>query len=292
MQTQSTKKTLFQLNLALLFTASFLLALFVLAVRGNTSFDRLAAAGPLLNVASIAGYLAALSFIVTGGGTLFDSLAAAGTLLIVASIAGNLAALSFIVTGGLIAVRVALQPGGWGRKLLYVLPLVCVGLLLVGVVLQVAGIGTLGGFTMGWLIVSALLSLVLVLIAVARVSLDAWSLKAAMTAVTGGLSLLTLLALIVGAGIFFISPPGAKGAAGQAGLSLVTRQLLIISLYLMIFGALAWVTIARAWRALRGMSGEPVAAASPPARIDYRRETSRALISCAGLAVVAGLAIQ
>jgi mono/diheme cytochrome c family protein len=283
------KKTQSQLRLALFFTALALLALVALAVRASNSFDRLAAAGPLFDVGSLPSYLAALSAIVAGGG-LYGGLAAASPLRSVASIVGYLATLSFLVTGGFIAVRAALQPGGWGGKLLHVLPFFCVGLLLAGVILQVAGLGTLGGFTMGWLIVSALLSLLAVLVALARVSLDAGSLKAAIGALTVGLGLLTLLVIIIGAGTLRLvfNPPSATGTAVQAAQSSMTLQFQIIGVCLLILGVLAWVTTVRAWRALRGTSAE----ASPPAPLDYRREAGRALICCAGLALVAGLAIQ
>src|SRR5689334_12601484 len=54
----------------------------------------------------------------------------------ITQIAANVAVVGFLVTGAIVAVAAALQPGGWGRKILYVIPAVLLGVALVGLILN------------------------------------------------------------------------------------------------------------------------------------------------------------
>jgi mono/diheme cytochrome c family protein len=162
-------------------------------------------------------FLLVLAAMTAAGGFLFGRVVSLRTLRTVAQITGGLAALGYFVTAGMLAVRATLLPASWGRKLLYVLPLWCLGLLLVGVVLLFAGIGTVSSFTVTWVALSAVLSLVATLILAARVSLDGRSLKTASTAMTvaGGLGLLAWVAMASAVVILFVSPPTFGGPGGR-----------------------------------------------------------------------------
>lgn len=154
------------------------------------------------------------------------------TVSSIAHIAALLAGIGFLVTSAIVVVPTALQPAGWGRKLLYVLPAYFLGLMLVGVLLNVSSIGTVGTvvgepgpggitFAIGWLFVSAVLASIAVVIAAWRMNLGANILKLAMQAlsVTGVLSLVATVAMLISVGIVATNQPtfpnfGPNGPGG------------------------------------------------------------------------------
>nr|HRC78061.1 hypothetical protein [Kouleothrix sp.] len=91
-----------------------------------------------------------------------------------AVVAAGLAALGIFAAAALIAVAAALRPAAsrW-RKLLLVLPAYLLGFTLVGVLLLIAQIGTIGGFTVIWLGAGGMLSILAMFVAIFRLPLSA-----------------------------------------------------------------------------------------------------------------------
>lgn len=184
------KRNQLQLTLALLFTALFL------------------------------GVLTALSGL---GGFLFGNSGAVQALSLVARIAAGLAGLGFLVAAILIVLDAALRPTTRWRKFLYVLPTFFLGIFLAGVLLQVARIGTTGPFAMAWVALGSVLAIVALLATTLLFDLSAPTLKRTATTlgVTGGLSALAGLAMIVVVVLALVTPrtrgnfdPNAQGGQG------------------------------------------------------------------------------
>ena len=185
------------------------------------------------------GVLTLLAFFVTtllSGpvGFLFSNAAGFASSRNVAQIAVLLAGAGLLVAAAVVAVPTALQPAGWGRKLVYVLPLYLLGLTLIGILLSFAGIGTIGevipnlmGFTLAtlWTSVGAILGTIGVAGAVNRVKLSDNVLRTAMLAlaVTAIPVLVAALAMLVSVVIVSTTTPrlpnfgGPGGAAGGPG---------------------------------------------------------------------------
>jgi hypothetical protein len=151
-----------------------------------------------LTIALLFTALAVFTFFITGLlslpiGFLYRDAAGLGTARSIAQFGAVLAAVGLVIASALVAIEVALRPGGWGRKLLYVLPIFLLGLTVIGGLLNVAGIGTTGSLRVGlgiglmnlsslWLAFSGVLALIAVVIAAARMPLSDVTLRRAMTA--------------------------------------------------------------------------------------------------------------
>jgi len=154
----------------------------------------------------------------------------------VALYAGVLAAACVFVAGAFVAVTVALRPGGWARKALYVLPAWVLGYMFVGFLLAVFRIGRVGrlpldlgigkiDLVMTWLTLGAVAGTIAVVTAVARVDLDAKVRNRALktvglAAVPTGIAWLGLLATIVIAATTqpSLGGPGVTAGPGQAAM--------------------------------------------------------------------------
>jgi hypothetical protein len=243
-----------------------------------------------------------------------------GAARTVAQIAAGLAAAGFFVAAAIVAIATALRPASRWRKLLYVLPAYLLVFTLAGVLLYLLGIGTVGAFTTIWIAAGGLLGMIAVVIATARMPLSAQTAKRAITTlgISGALSALAWLAMVTSLAIVLTSQPsaatggqnglpGASGAqavptaaagdpaTGQAqqepgpgggGRQSSTTLLLIGVALITVFGVIAWVSIARGWRA----ASEPSDPAQAAARVDYRHEAGRAVFSGIAITIV-GLAV-
>ena len=153
-------------------------------------------------------------------------------------IAAWLAAAGLLVAAAIVAVQVALQPVGWLRKLLYVVPLCLLIFLVIGVISGLLGIGTIGALLISplvgpltlanaWLIVAAPLTILAVVLAAATISLQPGAYRAVMTAagIASVLGLLVWLGLIMTLVIVLTNQPstgfpgGPGGAPGGQGAS-------------------------------------------------------------------------
>jgi hypothetical protein len=233
----------------------------------------------------------------------------------VAQIAAGLAAVGLFASLAIVAVAAALQPASRRRKLLYVLPLYGLGLALVGVLLYLFGIGTVGIFTTAWIGLGALLGLVGVIVAAARMPLGERAARQAITAtrLAGALGLLAGLCMIGAFAIVLTSTPSAApagqngaqqapgelaqgggqegpgepgGPSGPGGRSVSTAPLLVGAALTALFAGLALASSARGARALC----ETPAADGPALRPNLRYEAGRALFSCIAISIV-GLAL-
>lgn len=286
-----------RLNLALLFTA-----LFLFAFGATTVVSRFA-------LGNAAGFSALLRN--------------------VAQIVALLAAVAFVVSTAIVAIRAALQPGDWKRKLLYVLPAYFLGFTFAGVILALLGIGTTGPFITTWLAVGGVLSLVTLFMAVGRMNLGAQTLSRAMKGlgIAAGLSLIAWLGLVISIVIALMNParplPGgpaeAQGVATPAGSTIQSapavsgtlttpgepagqegpgrrapsRAPVLIGGGLMtLFAALELFSIVRGWRLVQTTAAEPSASTSPATRLDYGREAGRAVLIGLTITLIALIIIQ
>src|SRR5262249_12354917 len=153
-------------------------------------------------------------------------------------------------------------------------PAFCLGLLVAGIGLQVVGIGTLGGFAMGWLEISAILAIVAAVIAAAVTPLERAALRLAAPALAlgGGFSLLAWLGLLIPFVLYLQSPagnrpggggpggggPGPGGPGGPGGFLIPlpifsgrgTQPLILNVVLLTVFGLIAWVATGMVLRAM------------------------------------------
>lgn len=168
--------------------------------------------GLLLAVLSLVAFLGT-TVVSMPVGFLYRNAAGLSAARTTAQIAAGVAALGLLVTMFIVAVPTALQPASRARKLLYILPAYLLGLLLVGVLLFILGIGTTGPFAIAWTGLSALLSLIAVLIAAARMALGEGILKAALIAlgITAAPSVVAWLGVVVTIAIVLTNQPSAGG---------------------------------------------------------------------------------
>lgn len=154
------------------------------------------------------------------------------TVSSIAQIAAVLAGIGFLVTSAFVVIPTALKPASWGRKLLYVLPAYLLGVLGVGVLMNLFGIGTVGmlqgvpllsefSYATGWLAVSAVLATIGIVIAAWRAQLPGQIVKLAMQSlsVTGILSLVATVAMLISVFIVATNQPtfpnfGPNGPGG------------------------------------------------------------------------------
>ncbi len=179
-----------------------------------------------LTLAFLLTALFLLAFVVTrvSGGFVLARVANISLLRTVAQTAGILAAAGFFVAALIVAVPAALQPANWPRKLLYILPAYCIGFTLVGVILALLGIGTVGAFIAVWLAAGALLSIIAVPVAVSRMDLGVRPLRAALATlgVSGILSGIAWVAMVIAIVMVVRNPPtfgsfGPRGPRAEGG---------------------------------------------------------------------------
>lgn len=243
--------------------------------------------------------LLALSAI--GGFALRNSIAR--LLVTVARITGGLAALGWLTAAVVIGWQAALQPAGRWQKFLTILPLYSLGLLLVGILLNLAGIGTVGNFAVAWTALSGLATIISLLLAAARLDLSAQTLRRATLslAAAGGLGVVAWLtmvsAVVIGllnpvtgnangaGGGNFGGPDGGPGGPGPGGRGFSNLPLIIGAVVMTIFAALAFFMIWQLWRG-RGQT------ATEPAGTGALAGLQPAVITAAILTVVLLLASQ
>lgn len=166
---------------------------------------------------------------------MYRDVASIGTARTVANYAAVLGAACLFVAGLIVAIPVALRPGGWGHKLLYVLPIVLLAGTLLAFLVNKAGIGVTARLSIpafGMLNLSTtlvtfgcLVAVIAVSIATARVALAGGTLQRmgkalTITAIPTGVAWLALVASLAlmattpvpAAG----GPPGAGAAGGPA----------------------------------------------------------------------------
>ena len=142
----------------------------------------------------------------------------------VAQIAALLATVCVFITGFIVAISAALRPTSRLRKLLYVIPALLLLFTLVGIISAQIGVGTVGtllniqgvgvvNLATAWLAVGAVLSIVAVGIASARVKLGRGTLRSAvtMTGIGGLLTLVATVAMISSVAIVSASEPSGFG---------------------------------------------------------------------------------
>lgn len=239
-----------------------------------------------------------------------------GATRTIAQIAAGLAAVGFFVAAAIIAIPLALRPASRWRKLLYVLPAYMLGFTLIGLVLFLLQIGTVGPFATAWLGAGGLLSMIAIIIAVARVPLAAQTTRRALTAlgITGALGALTALGMLASLVIVLTSQPSAGGGfpeapggaarptattaapaaapeareqpgPGRGGPQASTTPLIIGVALMALFGAAELASVARGRRASAAID---VAPSATPA--NWRHEAGQALFSCVAITIV-GLAV-
>ena len=162
-------------------------------------------------------------------GFLFRNAPGLQTVRNVTQIAALLAAACLFVAASIVAIPAALQPARWSRKLLDVLPVYSLGFTLVGVILSILSIGTVGtvfnlgmvrfSFATAWLTVGAVLSAVAVTIAAARMHLGERILRVAMTtlSIASVPSLITWLGMAISLFIVLTSEPSLRPTGGPGG---------------------------------------------------------------------------
>jgi hypothetical protein len=265
-----------------------------------------------------------------------------------------LATAGLLVAAAIIAVQAALQPVGWLRKLLYVVPLCLLIFLVIGVMSGLLGIGAVGAlmispivgpltFANAWLIVAAPLTVLAVILAAATVRMRPGAHRAAMTAagIAAVLGLLVWLGLIMTLVIVLTSQPstgfaggpggapggqgalpsrpgavagapggqsapatpgrpgqgnrqpeGPGGPSGPISAASAVRTLVIGSVLMTIFQALALWSVIRGWRALRSEAPDATGQVSQSAPPKYGREAGRAVIACLAVGVIVLVAAQ
>jgi cytochrome c551/c552 len=215
--------------------------------------------------------------------------------------AAGLAGLAVLAAAAVVGVAAALRPAGRWRKLLYVLPAYLLGFTLVGALLAALRIGTTGNFTVAWIAVGVLASIVATIVALLRLPLGERALRRALLALraAGWLSALAWLGVLATIAIVLTSAPrpAAGGFGGESGFDQgppgqgqrggSTTPLLIGGALLTLFGALELIAIRRAGRA-----AAEGAAAEAPAPAGVGREAGQAVFSAAAITIVALAAAQ
>lgn len=269
----------------------------------------------LLSLALLVLAFSGTNFITAPIWVVFQKAAGLETAKTVSEIAALVATACLFVTAVLIAIPTALQPGGWLRKSLNVLPAYLLGLTFAAVIANLLGIATLGSIfsaqgpmkvslATALLGVSAVSSTIAVVIAAARANLGNKILRAA-TMVTGiALVPSLILCLAVLGSINIVStnqsgqppvggpptPPIGPGNAG--GLGDLVTQFEIGGGLMMAFAVIALVSFGLGLHASRGSAATTSAAIAPATRIDFRREAMRAIVSGGVVTVVIFVAIQ
>jgi len=248
-------------------------------------------------------------------GFVFRRAAGLQTAQTIAQIAACATSACLFIAAVLIAIPTALQPAGWLRKAIHVLPAFLLGLTIAAVIANFLGIATLGSLTSAsspvkvslataWLGVSAALSTLAVAMAAARANLSSRILKAA--TMTAGIALVPglILCLAMLGSIALITtnqsspssaggpPAPPPGPGGPGGLTDLVAQFQTGGGLMTVFAVIALVSGWMAVRAWRGPASTTNAAAALAAPLDYRREITRALIGGVAISVVLFLAIQ
>lgn len=221
----------------------------------------------LLSLALLVLAFSGTNFITAPIWVVFQQAAGLETAKTVAEIAALVATACLFVTAVLLAIPTALQPGGWLRKSLDVLPAYLLGLTFAAVIANFLGIATLGS----------------ILNAASPIKLSL------ATAWLGVSAVLSIIAVVITTNQSSLLSNGGTGDAG--GVADLVTQFDIGGGLMTAFAVIALVSFGLGLRAWRGTPATANAAV-PVARIDYRREAMRALVSCAGITVVAFAAIQ
>lgn len=250
---------------------------------------------------------------------LYRNAPALSTAITVGQMAAGLAGICVFVGAAILAVSTALQPSGWARKWLYVLPALSLGFLLVGVILYLMGVGTGSIFTPAWLVLGILFSTVTVAIAAARTNLGARATRAAMLMLGAAIipsaiawaavawSIFTVMTSqptlplfrgpeipegqrvegpLPGPGAFEPRPPREPGRFG--GPMVAVSALQIGGGVMTVLLLAAGISAVSGWRAWRGATFTTSGAAPLP----YRQEGMRALGSGAILALAGFVVMQ
>ncbi len=145
----------------------------------------------------------------------------------VAQAAALLAVAGLFLSGFFIAVPAALQPASWLRKVLYILPLYLLSFTLVGIIATRLGVGTVGillnvtgvgpvTLATAWLAVGAVLAVLAVGIASARVHLRGRVVRAAgiVASAASALSMIAAVAMFASIVIISTNEPASFGFRG------------------------------------------------------------------------------
>ena len=262
-------------------------------------------------------FLLAFVGITVIGGFVLGRAASLRPLRTGAMVAGGLAALIFLISAGAIAINAALQPSSWGRKFLFVLPAYFLGFTLTGVILFLAGIGTVGPFLVIWLAAGSLLTIITTCVAIGRMKLSTGALRLALNglSITSILSVIAWAAMVIAIGMVLLNPtlvragnrnrPENATAAGAATTTAAqprqgggeqrrpggpggsTTPLAIGGGLLTVFLALELFGVTRARRGPTALAADTNAAPLTLSPAHYGGETGRAILSCLAITVVA-----
>jgi hypothetical protein len=237
----------------------------------------------------------------------FRRAAGLGTIRSIAQVAAALIVILVFAAAVTIAMPVALDSAGRFRKWLSILPAYLLASTLAAMVANLLGLATLGSLldmqsavkislATAWLGVSAILSIIAVVIAAVRANLGNRVLKIAMTlagvAVVPGvvLGVAMLAAINIVMTNQNIQPPVGGGPAGPEGLAGLVTPFEVGGGFMAALAVLALGSIAAGLRAWR-----KTAAADDTKRgsgVDYRREGVRALVSGAAITLIMLVAMQ
>ena len=270
----------------------------------------------LLSLALLILAFAGTNFLTLPIGFIFRNAAGLSTAKMIAELAALVTTVCLFIAGALVGIPAALEPAGWVRKSIKVLPIYLVGITLAAWIANLIGLATLGtmldannpirlSLAAAGLAVSAVLTTVAVVVAAARVNLSDRILKAVtvMTRIAWVPGLILAIAMLVCVSIVTSSPTGQPpagsppapptgGPGNFGGLSSLISQFEIGGALMALFALIGLASIGFDLRARRGSAGAVIAAAAPVARLDYRREAMRALVACAAISAVAFIAIQ
>ena len=194
----------------------------------------------LLSLALLVLAFAGTNFLTVPIGSIFQNAAGLSTAKMIAELAALLTTLCLFVAAALVGIPSALEPAGWVRKSLKVLPIYLLGITLAALIANFIGLATLGtmlgannpirlSLAAAGLAVSAVLTTVAVVVAAARVNLSDRILRAVTVTTRIALvpGLILAIAMLVSVSIVMTSqtgqppaggppaPPGGPGGAGS-----------------------------------------------------------------------------
>ncbi len=270
---------------------------------------RIALAVALASLALLLFVYSGIDLITTPVWLVFRRAAGLETVRTLVRAAAFLTLLSLFAAGLVVAIPIALKPGNWLRKTLYVLPLCAILFALAAVIANLAGLATLGSIlsmsgpikislALAWLYAGGALSAIAVATAVMRTHVSPRVLRtaAAATGVSLAPGLVLCLAMLAGGYIVTTASSGAPSAGAPAGpgsaggLAGLIAEVKIgggVMALLLVVASASWAV------ARRAMPASSAAGAPAPATLfNRRRELVRALASVAAVFLLGFLAIQ
>jgi hypothetical protein len=270
----------------------------------------------LLSLALLVLAFAGTNFLTAPIGFIFRNAAGLSTANMIAQLAGWLTTVCLFAAAAFIAIPAALEPAGWVRKSIKVLPIYLLGFTLAMLIANFIGLATLGtilsepspirlSLAAAGLAVGAVLTTLAVVVAIARVNLDDRVLKAVTVIARIGVvpGLILSVAMLWGVSIVMTSQTGQPSAGAPAappaggpgnfgGLSSLISQIEIGSALMGLFALIALLSVVLGVRLGRGPAAAVSAAPAQAVRVDYRREVMHALIASAAISAIAFVAIQ